>query len=146
MERGSRGDGTERTRNSDVVRRDCGRDPAYGDSSRRTVPERTRCSVPAASMTRRLPSARMPAAIPLALLIATSAWTRLALIGVVLATLIVELLNTAIEKLADRVTLEQDPLIGRVKDMGSAAVGLTLVIAGLVWLLVIWERVSELMG
>ena len=85
-------------------------------------------------------------AIPLALLIATSAWTRLALIGVVLATLIVELLNTAIEKLADRVTLEQDPLIGRVKDMGSAAVGLTLVIAGLVWLLVIWERVSELMG
>lgn len=83
-------------------------------------------------------------AIPLALVIATSAWKRLALIGVVLAVLIVELLNTAIEKLADRVTREHDPLIGRVKDMGSAAVGLTLLIAGLVWLLAIWERVSEL--
>jgi diacylglycerol kinase (ATP) len=84
-------------------------------------------------------------AIPLALVIATDAWTRLALIAVVLATLIVELLNTAIEKLADRVTLEHDPMIGRVKDMGSAAVGLTLLIAGFVWLLAIWERLSGLM-
>lgn len=83
--------------------------------------------------------------VPLALVIATDAWTRLALIGVVLAILIVELLNTAIEKLADRVTLEHDPLIGRVKDMGSAAVGLTLLIAGCVWLLAIWERLSALM-
>jgi diacylglycerol kinase (ATP) len=64
---------------------------------------------------------------------------------VVLAVMIVELLNTAIEKLADRVTLEHDPIIGRVKDMGSAAVGLTLLIAALVWLLAIWERLSELM-
>jgi diacylglycerol kinase (ATP) len=87
----------------------------------------------------------LAAAVPLALLIATNAWTALALIGVVLAVMIVELLNTAIEKLADRVTLEHDPLVGRVKDMGSAAVGLTLVIAGLVWLLVIWERLSDLM-
>ncbi len=59
--------------------------------------------------------------------------------------MIVELLNTAIEKLADRVTLERDPMIGRVKDMGSAAVGLTLLIAGAVWLLAIWERLSELL-
>jgi diacylglycerol kinase (ATP) len=84
-------------------------------------------------------------AVPLALVIATDAWMRLALVGVVLATLIVELLNTAIEKLADRVTQEHDPMIGRVKDMGSAAVGLTLVIAALVWLLAIWERVADLM-
>jgi len=84
-------------------------------------------------------------AVPLALVIATTAWSALALIGVVLAVMIVELLNTAIEKLADRVTLEHDPMIGRVKDMGSAAVGLTLLIAGAVWLLAIWERLSELM-
>jgi diacylglycerol kinase (ATP) len=84
-------------------------------------------------------------AIPLALVIATDAWKGLALIGVVLAVLIVELLNTAIEKLADRVTREQDPMIGRAKDMGSAAVGLTLLIAGLVWLLAIWERLSGLL-
>jgi diacylglycerol kinase (ATP) len=83
--------------------------------------------------------------IPLALVVARSVWTWFALVGVLLAILIVELLNTAIEKLADRVTLEHDPLIGRVKDMGSAAVGLTLLIAGCVWLLAIWERASDLM-
>jgi diacylglycerol kinase (ATP) len=59
--------------------------------------------------------------------------------------MVVELLNTAIEKLADRITLEHDPIIGRVKDMGSAAVGLTLLIAGAVWLLAIWERVWDLL-
>jgi diacylglycerol kinase (ATP) len=69
----------------------------------------------------------------------------LALIGAVLAIMIVELLNTAIEKLADRVTLEHDPIIGRVKDMGSAAVGLTLLIAWAVWLLAIWDRLSDLL-
>ena len=62
--------------------------------------------------------------VPLAILIATDNWTRLAMIVVVVAVMVVELLNTAIEKLADRVTLDHDPLIGRVKDMGSAAVGL----------------------
>jgi diacylglycerol kinase (ATP) len=40
--------------------------------------------------------------------------------------LVVELLNTAIEKLADRLTTDHDPQIGRVKDMGSAAVGVAL--------------------
>jgi diacylglycerol kinase (ATP) len=84
-------------------------------------------------------------AIPLALVIATDGWKRLALIGVVLAVLIVEMLNTAIEKLADRVTREQDPMIGRAKDMGSAAVGLSLLLAGAVWLLAIWERLSGLL-
>jgi diacylglycerol kinase (ATP) len=84
-------------------------------------------------------------AVPLALMIATTGWSALALIGVVVAVMIVELLNTAIEKLADRVTLEHDPIIGRVKDMGSAAVGLTLLLAGAVWLLAIWERLSELL-
>ena len=48
--------------------------------------------------------------------------------------MVVELLNTAIEKLADRVTREIDPQIGRVKDMGSAAVGLAAA-RGVVWLL-----------
>lgn len=84
-------------------------------------------------------------AVPLALIVAKSLWMALALIGTVLAIMIVELLNTAIEKLADRITLEHDPIIGRVKDMGSAAVGLTLLIAGAVWLLAIWERVWDLL-
>ena len=83
--------------------------------------------------------------VPLAFLIATDTWLRFALIGVIVAILIVELLNTAIEKLADRVTLQQDPMIGRAKDMGSAAVGLTLLLAGAVWLTAIWERLSDLL-
>jgi diacylglycerol kinase (ATP) len=84
-------------------------------------------------------------AIPLACVIATSLWMALVLICVVLAVMVVELLNTAIEKLADRVTTDHDPVIGQVKDMGSAAVGLMLLIAGAVWLLAIWERLSDLM-
>jgi diacylglycerol kinase (ATP) len=79
-------------------------------------------------------------AVPLAFFVADGAWKRLALIGVVLLLLVVELLNTAIEKLADRVSRDIDPEIGRVKDMGSAAVGLAIVIAGLAWLLALAER------
>jgi diacylglycerol kinase (ATP) len=81
-------------------------------------------------------------AVPLAFLLAGEAWKRLALIGVVVFVLVVELLNTAIEKLADRVNLAIDPQIGRVKDMGSAAVGLALLIAGITWLLALAERLG----
>jgi diacylglycerol kinase (ATP) len=79
-------------------------------------------------------------AIPIAFLVAEESWKRLALIAVVAFVLVVELLNTAIEKLADRVNLAVDPQIGRVKDMGSAAVGLALLIAGMTWLLALAER------
>ncbi len=78
-------------------------------------------------------------AVPLAFVIAETAWKRLVLIGVVLLLLLVELLNTAVEKLADRVSRETDSEIGRVKDLGSAAVGLALVIAGGAWLLALAE-------
>jgi diacylglycerol kinase (ATP) len=84
--------------------------------------------------------------VPLAIVIATDNWTRLFLIMMVVAIMVVELLNTAIEKLADRVTLEHDPLIGRVKDMGSAAVGITLLMAGAVWLFAIWQRIAALLS
>jgi diacylglycerol kinase (ATP) len=60
----------------------------------------------------------------------------------VVFVLVVELLNTAIEKLADRVNLAIDPQIGRVKDMGSAAVGLALLIAAIAWLLALAERLG----
>jgi len=81
-------------------------------------------------------------AVPLAFVVAADAWRRLVLIGVVLLVLIVELLNTAMEKLADRITRAQDADIGRLKDMGSAAVGLALLLAGLVWLLAVGERLG----
>jgi diacylglycerol kinase (ATP) len=83
-------------------------------------------------------------AIPIALIVTDVAWKRLALIGVLVLLLVVELLNTAIEKLADRVTPAVDPQIGRVKDMGSAAVGLALLCAGAVWLLALAERIGLL--
>jgi diacylglycerol kinase (ATP) len=83
-------------------------------------------------------------AVPLAFVVAGDGWKRLVLIGVVVLLLIVELLNTAIEKLADRVTRAIDPEIGRVKDMGSAAVGLALLTAVAVWLLALAERLGWL--
>jgi diacylglycerol kinase (ATP) len=81
-------------------------------------------------------------AVPIAFVVAEQAWKRLALIAVVAFVLVVELLNTAIEKLADRVNLAIDPQIGRVKDMGSAAVGLALLIAAVAWLLALAERLG----
>lgn len=81
-------------------------------------------------------------AVPFAFLIGTTAERRLHLILVVLLVLTVELLNTAIEKLADRVTMEQDPLVKQVKDLGSAAVAGALLIAGLTWLFAIGERMG----
>src|SRR4029077_20846956 len=81
-------------------------------------------------------------AVPLAFLVAGDAWKRLLLIGVVALVLIVELLNTAIEKLADRVTTAREDQIRQVKDMGSAAVGLALLVAAAVWLLALAERLG----
>ena len=81
-------------------------------------------------------------ALPLAWLIGATAIRRIELIAAVVLVLVIELLNTAIEKLADRLTTDPDPQIGRVKDMGSAAVGVTLVMAGLFWLVAIAERMG----
>lgn len=81
-------------------------------------------------------------AVPLAFLIGVTNARRWQLIAVVLLLLVVELLNTAIEKLADRLTRDHDPQIGNVKDMGSAAVGVTLIVAGVTWLFAIAERIG----
>ena len=82
--------------------------------------------------------------IPLAFYVADGAWRRVALIGVLLLVLIVELLNTGLEKLADLITRERHQTIGWVKDMGSAAVALSLLLAGLVWLVAIADRLGLL--
>jgi diacylglycerol kinase (ATP) len=83
-------------------------------------------------------------AVPLAFVIAEEAWKRLTLIAVIVFLLIVELLNTAVEKLSDRLTRAVDPEIGRVKDMGSAAVGFALLLVLAVWLLALAERLGWL--
>jgi diacylglycerol kinase (ATP) len=83
-------------------------------------------------------------AIPLAFIVGTTAVRRLELVVVVLLLIAVELLNTAIEKLADRLTREIDPQIRDVKDMGSAAVLAALIIAGATWLFALAERLGLL--
>ena len=83
-------------------------------------------------------------AVPLAFVIAEDTWKRLALIAAVLFLVVVELLNTAIEKLADHVTPARHPGIGRIKDMGSAAVGVALLLAAAIWLVAIAERLAIL--
>ena len=80
--------------------------------------------------------------IPLAFVIAADAWRCVVLIAVLVLLLIVELLNTGLEKLADVITRDHHPGIGWVKDMGSAAVGVALVMAGLFWLFALAERMG----
>ena len=52
--------------------------------------------------------------------------------------LVVELLNAAVERTVDRIGLERHELSGRAKDLGSAAVGLAIVLALVVWALVLF--------
>ena len=66
------------------------------------------------------------------------------LIAACLLVLIVELLNSAIEAAIDRVGKEQHELSGRAKDMGSAAVFVSLLIVVLVWAAVAWQRFGSL--
>ena len=80
--------------------------------------------------------------LPLAWFVGSTATRAVELVCAVAFVLVVELLNTAIEKLADRLTMDHDKQIGRVKDMGSAAVGVALVMAGLFWLFAIAERMG----
>ncbi len=73
-----------------------------------------------------------------ALLLPIPAWQKLLLIAVFVLVLIVELINSAIEAVVDRVSLERNPLSKNAKDFGSAAVLLTLMLAIATWLLVLW--------
>lgn len=61
-----------------------------------------------------------------------------ALSAVVVLVWIVELLNAAIEALADALSTQHHPLLGRAKDLGSAAVMLSLILAVMVWAAVFW--------
>lgn len=83
-------------------------------------------------------------AVPAAWLIGATVMRRVELICAVALVLVVELLNTAVEKLADRLTTDRDLQIGRVKDMGSAAVGVTLLMAGAFWLFAVAERMGAI--
>ncbi|HBZ14319.1 diacylglycerol kinase [Pantoea sp. NPDC088449] len=66
--------------------------------------------------------------------------SRVLMIGSVVLIVIVEILNSAIESVVDRIGQEQHPLSGRAKDMGSAAVLLTILLALFVWIVLLWTH------
>ncbi|WP_426319008.1 diacylglycerol kinase [Pseudoduganella sp. R-43] len=75
-----------------------------------------------------------------ALLLPVSAFQKLVLIGSMVIVLIVELINSAIEAVVDRVSLERHPLSKNAKDFGSAAVLLACLLSGATWLVVLVNR------
>jgi diacylglycerol kinase (ATP) len=77
---------------------------------------------------------------PAAIWLATTPLELALLIGSCLLVLVVELLNSAVEALTDRVGSERHELSGRAKDLGSAAVFLSLVLLGVVWAGVAFNR------
>ena len=74
---------------------------------------------------------------PLGLWLGSGGVERALLVGSVLMVLVVELLNSAVEAAVDRISLENHRLAKRAKDMGSAAVMMSLLTAAAVWLLVL---------
>ncbi len=77
------------------------------------------------------------AAVPLALYLGDSGLERLMLIASVVLVLIVELLNTGVEMVVDRIGLEHHELSGRAKDAGSAAVFISILLSISVWITVL---------
>lgn len=73
----------------------------------------------------------------IALLLPVTPFEKLLLIAVFVLVLIVELLNSAIEAVVDRVSLERNPLSKNAKDLGSAAVFLTLSLAAATWAVIL---------
>ena len=75
--------------------------------------------------------------VPIALQMPTSGLGKAVMVASVLLVLIVELVNSAIEAVTDRISLEDHVLAKRAKDMGSAAVMISLINVPVVWLLVL---------
>jgi diacylglycerol kinase (ATP) len=78
--------------------------------------------------------------IPLGLWLGRSGVERALLVAPVLLTLVVELVNSAIEATVDRIGFERHALAGLAKDIGSAAVLMSFVLLTAVWLLVLLGR------
>jgi len=82
--------------------------------------------------------------LPLALWLGRSGVERALLLASLLMVPVVELLNSAIEANVDRVGLERHELSGRAKDIASAAVLLSILLAGAVWVVILLPRLGEL--
>ena len=80
------------------------------------------------------------AVVPAGLYLGRSGLERALLVWPMIQILVVELLNSAVEAVVDRSGLERHPLAGMAKDMGSAAVMLSFILLGTVWLLVLSDH------
>ncbi|WP_373097512.1 diacylglycerol kinase [Zhongshania sp.] len=78
--------------------------------------------------------------LPLALWLGTNASERALLIGSVVIVIVVELLNSAIEAIVDRISTELHPLSGQAKDLGSAAVMLSMLLCLSCWVMIAVQR------
>jgi diacylglycerol kinase (ATP) len=76
--------------------------------------------------------------MPMALMVDVSVSERALLLASLFLVLMVEIINTAFEAVIERISNEIHPVSKRVKDLGSAAVLLALVNAGVVWAIVLW--------
>ena len=82
--------------------------------------------------------------LPFALFLPLQILERVVLITTLFIVLVVELLNSAIEAVVDRVSLDNHDLSKRAKDLGSAAVFLSLVIAAVAWVLIAGPAIFRL--
>lgn len=78
--------------------------------------------------------------IPLGVFLGRTGVERTLLIGSIVIVMIVELLNSAVEATVDRGGKNWDKLAGRAKDMGSAAVLFALLLLGLTWSFILYDR------
>ncbi len=78
--------------------------------------------------------------LPFAFWLGETAVQRILLIAPCILVIIVELINSAIEAIVDRIGSEMHELSGRAKDMGSAAVFLSLLLVLMSWGLIAWHR------
>ncbi len=77
---------------------------------------------------------------PVGLWLGDTAAERALLLASALLILVIELLNSAMEAVVDRIGLERHELSGRAKDMGSAAAFICMLTAALVWILIAIDR------
>lgn len=76
--------------------------------------------------------------VPVAFMVTDSVFKQLALVVSLLVVMLVEILNTAIEAVVDRISTEHHPMSGLAKDLGSAAVSVAILVAVLIWSVVLF--------
>lgn len=80
--------------------------------------------------------------VPVALVLGAGLWVKVALVASLLLMLAAEFLNTAMEKLCDHLHPDRHPAIGTVKDLASAGAFLAQMVAALVWIAALIERLT----